>query len=149
MVIKDTIKKLYKFYSIPYKLWGQDFDGCDCYGFIVLVYKELFSIEIEQPTPSKIGKGTERRSNSIKPFFSPFKEVFSPQFMDVVLFLNENGLPLHVGIYLEKEQVLNMSSEEGVHVIKLNDSRILSKNRYDKFAGFFRHEAFFQYPLLP
>jgi len=99
-----------RYIEIPFKNKGRDFDGCDCWGLVRLIYHTEFNIELpsfvdvykDANESKKISKAiTENRS------LINYKENEAPEYGDIVVF-NIQKMPFHVGVYVGRGMVLHV-----------------------------------------
>lgn len=109
----------------------------DCWGLVVMAYKDLFSIEV--PTYNHTVwsvSNSDITSEDIKEHLetsAPFIEVDSPKYGDFVL-LNILGNPVHIGLMLDDKTMVHTSEKTGV--VCENIGGIKWKKRV---KGFYRH----------
>ena len=116
-----TIREcLDRYLGIPYVHLGRTMQGLDCYGLIILVYRDL-GVELVD---------SENYDKS-KSYQEEWKRVDSPQLFDVVLFRIVKGVANHAGIYLDEYRFLHCM-EAGVVVGKFGD------DVWSNIAGYFR-----------
>ena len=106
-VINEAIEL---YLGTPYKFGGSSYEGIDCSGLVMNVYRRA-GIEVPRSTREQI-KGGERIN---------FREL---RFGDVVFFKRSYhrkiGESLHVGIYLGDNRFVHASKSKGVIVDSLN-----------------------------
>ncbi len=93
----------------PYKSGGMSRNGFDCSGFVCLIFKEVFNIELPRSSSQikNCGKRITLRSASAG---------------DLVFFRNHRiGRINHVGIYMGEERFAHASVKHGVIYSDLND----------------------------
>jgi len=125
----------YGYLGIPYATRGRDRQGLDCYGLVVLVFREVFGVsltsfadfDIESPEIHDVwdeSRGSEwvRLSD---------EEVAPGDVVDVILM----GVP-HCGIVVDKTRMIH--SRIGVGVVIENFARGYFCRRV---KGFYRHRA--------
>ena len=114
-----------KYMDIPFKDHGRGFDGCDCWGLVRLIYQEEKGINLpsyeggyacttERDTLSDI---IETEKHGVK-WFSEIKEGKLEPF-DVVI-LKSKGKPCHLGIMVDKNQILHTEHGTGPLVTEIN-----------------------------
>lgn len=123
-----------KYLKIPFKNKGRDWNGVDCWGLVHLFYKEEFGIQLPPYLDvnekwDEVGKiaavmGVEKNK---------WKKVAIPQFGDVIMF-NIVGIPVHVGIALDKKMMLHALDKVGVSI-----------EPYKSLKWEFRLEGFYRY----
>lgn len=109
-----------KYLGVPYKHGGRDSSGLDCYGMVVLVYKDL-GISLPDYEYQK-GWEEEGKDYFVTEYHKGFKKVMEPKLWDVVLFRNSRNSDVvnHVGIYVGEDQVLHCLEEKTILVGKLS-----------------------------
>lgn len=123
---------------IPYKLGGRDYKGIDCWGLVVLAYKELFNLDIptyDGTMSSVSNKNTKTAEDIINhlELSAPFTRVEEPQYGDFVL-INILGNPTHIGLMIDSSHMLHISDKSG---IAYEDIRSIKWQR--RIQGFYRH----------
>ena len=93
--------------GIPFKNMGRDRKGADCWGLIVIVYKQEYNVQLplyaEQAYESLNVRQVGEIIRDRKPgLLESFTEVNDPKQGDIVLLLGR-GIPRHVGIYVGEE----------------------------------------------
>lgn len=88
-----------KYFSIPYKKYGRDYSGCDCYGFVRLILKEEKGIELPFFDYRQDAENVDK---------SQFKQVFKPGNFDVVLLSGGPFSEAHVGLFFDNK-IVHMS----------------------------------------
>ena len=125
---------LIKYIGLPYKEYGRDFNGCDCYGLIYLFYKHELGIEL--PTYSALYN--HNNSDSIKDIISREKtkwiKVDKPKKFDGILF-NISGMYNHIGIFLDNNLFLHSAKIRGESCIE----RITHPFWNTRIEGFYRY----------
>lgn len=86
------------FVGLPWVLGGEDASGVDCWGLVILFYREALGIEVPATGSA-----------------NAFSEVQDPQPHDVAMF--ETRLMIHAGVILPNEQLLHV--QEG-HLSKIS-----------------------------
>ena len=120
-----------KKYFVPYKWEGNDFTGCDCYGFVELWYKNELGIVL--PSYSRMGKSFR----DVNPDFieqhknHKFYEVQKPETHDIVYMKDSFGLPRHVGVFVSGH-IFHCTSNCGTLFQRASSlfDRIISFHRY-------------------
>ena len=125
---------LNKYIGIPYVNKGRNFDGCDCYGLVLLIYKN----ELKK---SLLPADSYSNSEDLAQVYPLIKqgialldgyEVDIPEVGDIVVF-RLRGVPSHIGIYVGGNQVIHIMRSTHSCIEKLNSRRL--KGRVD---GFYR-----------
>lgn len=94
-----------QYVGIPYLAEGRDWRGCDCWGLVVLTYRERLGIEL----PSHAGYVdplSVEAAATVAIGKLAWQQVESPQPMDVVLF-RVNGQPHHIGLVIRDGWMLH------------------------------------------
>jgi cell wall-associated NlpC family hydrolase len=124
------------FLSIPYKHKGRDYSGADCYGFILLFYrdvlhKKLYDIE-EDYAPDWTFKN---KNYFIENYYRHFQKVDVPKLYDMILFQGKQGIANHGGVVLGYGKFIHCC-KEGVLVDTYTRSGWEKKiNGFYRFKG--------------
>jgi cell wall-associated NlpC family hydrolase len=132
------MNNLSRFIGIPFKNMGRTISGCDCWGLVVLIYKNYLNVEL--PTYSI----NQFDVNSVKEAFNSEKKSWVlvdkyKQFDIAELIIKVAKFqfePLHVGIIVDNEYLLHTETNIGSHLVNLNDFRIKSR-----IKGFWRYKC--------
>ncbi len=89
--------------QIPYKKWGSDWNGVDCYGLVRLFYREVYGIELSDIRTHR--------------WWESWKKVSKPKLGDV-LFINLEEP--HVALYVEDRRILHALKKFGVRLDRYN-----------------------------
>jgi cell wall-associated NlpC family hydrolase len=125
--IERRLRQEYKKWKgIPHQLGGNGSRGIDCSGFVKVVYKDVFNVELPRTTNAQLNQG--------RPI--PFKRL---QAGDLVFF-QPPTYPRHVGIYLGGCEFVHASKNKGVTLSRIDETywgryywtarRILSASDY-------------------
>lgn len=111
------IEQIYnKWKGTPYKLGGTNKKGIDCSGFVHIIFKDEFNINLPRITKEQAKVGVKVNKKDL-------------QSGDLVLFrLKNSANNLHVGIYHKDGRFIHASTSKGVMVSSLNDG--YWKDRY-------------------
>lgn len=126
--------------SIPYIWGGSSFSGADCYGLVVLFYKEQFKLNIfDYKNLASQFEGDVSNSSAFsdncEDEFDKIKER-NLKAGDIILFCNNSATPNHIAIYLGKDKIVHMlDSKKGCCVSTLSIWR-------QKVYGYYRHKQF-------
>lgn len=124
-----------EYLRIPYRSCGRDRSGLDCYGLLVLFYREKLGIEL--PTfAGAYSDAAERREVAAllgdESLRSRWVSVIHPAPGDGVLLRVRGPDPTHVGIYLGDKRMLHVQRGSSVCVIRLDG------NWKRRVLGYFR-----------
>jgi len=130
-----SVLKIQEYLDIPFKDKGRDFDGCDCWGLIRLIYNHEYNIQIpsfnedysstiEREILAKISDREKHNWILVK---YRFKE-------GDVLLLRVLGLPIHVGLIIEPYNMIHIMKGINSCVERFN-STIWRK----RILGIYRH----------
>jgi len=126
-----------KYIGIPFKDHGRDFDGCDCWGLVRLIYQNEYGIFLPRyDTAYTTTKDRISVSNFALREAQNWIEVSDKKEGDVILF-RVLGLPLHVGLVIDKHYM--------IHILKGIDSSIEkfeSPIWKKRILGVYRHAKF-------
>lgn len=128
-----------RYVGTPFKPFGRDITGCDCWGLLRIVYQEAFGISL--PSYLSDYTATDARQelagligNEVEA--NPWREIQKGQERggDAVL-LALHGFPCHVGIVTEPGAMLHIIKGPGA-VVERYDSRAWA----NRFRGIYRYE---------
>lgn len=111
--------------GIPYVEYGRDRNGVDCYGLLVLFYKEQYNIDL--PT-------YETEQDIVKEGEENWCEVDKPRTGDAVL-LRQFRVPTHVGVMCDDWHFLHC--EDGIGVVR---QRIDDPKWCRRIVKYYRHK---------
>jgi cell wall-associated NlpC family hydrolase len=114
MKINDFIMKVM---GVPFVEKGRDYSGLDCYGLVRLSYHEIFGVELPDYRDQYEDTGNSRGSRlAISDLIAmkkrKWEQVKQYQPMDVALF-NLGGMPIHVGLMIDKKNFLHCEKKIG------------------------------------
>jgi len=108
-----------KYLGIPYRNGGRDLKGLDCWGIIVLVFKD-FGINVLDIAATVDCQWSFKNDNkSILDYWQKWTEVSKPRFLDVILLNVEGGSLNHAGIYLSGSRFIHCT-KAGVLVSRIS-----------------------------
>jgi cell wall-associated NlpC family hydrolase len=110
--------------GIPFLFEGRDRKGADCFGLVVLVYREIWGKEIQdylgygpEPEPADFARSFESAEKD-----SEWYETVGPEEGGLVL-LRRSGHPLHVGLCLGDGKMLHTTQATGSVVEAIHGPR--------------------------
>jgi len=119
--------------ELPYQIGGRSRDGIDCWGLVWLFYKEQMGIEIPKyDDPYQTKSDYDLALYLMRCKKTNWQKVDEPQNGDVVL-AKDMSHPIHVGIYKERNKMLNIRAQ-GTPVIEPLDGMEWKHN----LLGFYR-----------
>lgn len=127
---------LNEYVGIPFVRHGRDRKGCDCWGLLVLVYRERFSIKLPGYDHFYTSlEDHEELARLMEGHMGPWQEVPEREALpgDGVLMLS-GGFPHHIGVVQSRGKVLH--TERGAGSVIADYNGILLKSRVQ---GFYRH----------
>jgi cell wall-associated NlpC family hydrolase len=121
-----------KYLGIPYAHHGRDMKGLDCWGLILLVYKDLGHqlIDIEKYDKDWANKGD---NFFVENYHGQWEKVSAPRLFDIALFCNNKGIACHAGLYIREGSIMHSLEKVGVALTKY--SRVNTNRHLD---GFYR-----------
>jgi len=124
--------------GIPFKDFGRDMKGCDCWGLVRLVLKRECNIDV--PSYGEISaRDLARVTDTIGEQSStdPWSMVEQPRPFDVALM---RGRPLHVGIMVSDKQLLHVEEKICTVLLPIThpsiDRRIIGFRRHRDLMAF-------------
>lgn len=129
-----TLQEFYhKALDIPFKEQGRDYTGADCWGLIVLAYRDLFGITL--PSNDEYYKDVKNYKELAEALShrEGWLPTEAPVTGDVVLF-NLSGRPFHIGLMVDEYRFLHLDLETGATLERV-DSTLWKK----RVEGFYRH----------
>lgn len=102
--------------GLPYKSYGKDKSGIDCYNLVRLVYKEQFNIDI--PYYKDIGYESRKDSKKIAEFMEKESKKWNKTDIirpGTVIMFRVMGYPTHVGVAVSDKYMLHI--EEGINSV--------------------------------
>lgn len=117
-----------KYFRIPYVHEGRDFSGADCWGLVILYYREELGIEL----PDYKGAPAYRdwcdsryileAADTLSELFSSV-DVTQAQPGDVVVICANSRVPNHIGVCLDNKEFLHTLDGHGPAVSRLSTWR--------------------------
>lgn len=107
-VKQDLYSQYSEWKTVNYRLGGLSKNGIDCSGLVYLTFRDKFGIELPRSTEKQIlsGQTVDDQANL--------------KAGDLVFF--KTGIwPRHVGIYLEQNKFLHVSTKKGVIISRLDN----------------------------
>lgn len=134
MTLNDFILKVM---GVPFREKGRDYSGLDCYGMVVLGMKEVYGVVLPSYVDDYTDTGHSQQtrlelSELIAMKKRKWEQVTKYQPMDVALF-NLGGMPIHVGLMIDKKNFIHCEKKIGTVVESINS---LAWNR--RLSGVFR-----------
>lgn len=126
-----------RFVGIPYRDRGRDQDGCDCWGLVRLVYRDLLGIELPSYHDRYVTAADRAALASlIAGEMDDWRQIESgtENTFDCVL-MREGKFPRHVGLVVAPGLVLHVESENATSQIERYRSGILA----NRVVGFHRY----------
>lgn len=120
-----------KYLGIPFLHRGRTIKGLDCYGLIILIYKDL-GFKIYDIGEYDLDWGIKGGNLFVENYHKQWEQVEVPKLFDIVLFANNKNLVVHGGIMLDNNRFLH-TCKAGTVIGNLN-----SKEWQAHIAGFFR-----------
>lgn len=117
--------------GIPWVKWRSDFDGVDCFGLIVLYFREVLGIDLGDVPQTDIASGFSRARGWIE---------CDAQAGATCFMAWHDGAPTHCGLMLDSQRVLHAEGSEA-HPGSVRVTRISAMRRvYGDDIRFYRYE---------
>ncbi len=124
-----------QYIGIPFQEHGRDFDGCDCWGLVRLVYHCELGIKLPDFSERyERCRGDKNVPIIMREEAGRWDSVVDVQPFDVLLFLDA-GRPGHVGLAIDGRRMLHTTT--GVDACIEDFTSALWR---DKLAGTYRHK---------
>lgn len=135
-----------KYLHIPFKDRGDNFDGCDCWGLVCLIFRERRNIEL--PLYEDIGKGQspEKLKQILREADGPNWAMIDPSCEDVYDVVLMKAIyqvdgksrvgEIHIGLVIDNGAMIHIERGCEVTIARYRDDHRV-KNR---IVGFFRYE---------
>lgn len=120
-----------KYLGVPYKHHGRDLNGLDCYGLIVCIYADNGGTLSEPISEYSTTWAKENKNLFIENYHLEWVKVEKPDFLDVILIKNGDGLAFHAGVVLDGKTFIH-TNRAGTSIAKLSDWK-------SRTEGFYRH----------
>lgn len=122
---------------LPYVVGGRSRDGVDCWGLVVILYKEIYDQDVPEYPHVLMPNLDDSRRASREMLLelnrqTLFHQVDKPQAGDVIL-LNVLGDPLHIGVILGDNTMIHTGRSHGVVIENYMETKWKSK-----IAGIYR-----------
>lgn len=127
-----------EYLGIPFKHGGRDREGIDCYGLVVLLYKEKRNInlfDVEGYSEDSVGEENYFITNYHKEW-----ERIDPnslQLFDVLLFYLDELVPTHIGVFIENDKFIHCLSEN----VPVSLGKLNSRLWKSKFHSAYRYKG--------
>jgi len=120
--------------GIPFKNRESSLDGCDCYGLVRLVYKDLLGIDVHKPNASAF-ESKDIEDEYLAETSLNWYETKEPKRFDVIAMAHDPKHPKiiqHFGIMLTDTKMIHTLKGVGSHIVNIKDYSYFIK-------GFYRH----------
>lgn len=109
-----------RYFEVPYLLNGRAFEGADCYGLVILWYREELGIALDDPVNDlKTFKDADSRNLFLSHIGDCWVRVDEPERHDVALIKNGSTNPNHTAVILDSEWMLQTLEGPGCHRARL------------------------------
>ena len=107
-ILEQIYQQYYDWKDVPYRWGGLSRKGLDCSGLVYLIYRNQFGVQLPRTTLGQLKRGRHVNRSSLRAG-------------DLLFFTTGNNLN-HVGIYLENNQFLHVSTKKGVKISNLENN---------------------------
>lgn len=123
-----------KYLGLPYLNMGRDIKGLDCWGLVMLIFKNEKGFDLPDTTEDYDTTWSYKGKDYFNDKYSKrFDRVDTPEYMDIILIKNGKGICNHAGVMLDSKHFIHCAEKAGVVVSNIKDE--LWKNRIE---GFFK-----------
>jgi cell wall-associated NlpC family hydrolase len=117
-----------EYIGIPFENKGRDREGCDCYGLVLLIYKEQYKIIL--PTIDEYKDALDKKD--INKYVDKYQPIIQGTKLEkpeegAIVLLGSESLSDHVGVVLSDNMMIHTTEELGVVVEELSSTRIRNK----------------------
>ena len=129
-----------EYIGIPFKYGGRDKKGTDCWGIVVIIYKEKLGIDIfDMADYTASVESSSKFYKSISEFHKQWQQIEIDtnklQKYDIILFaLDEKhkDIPTHIAVYVDFNKIIHCTEYMPVSITRLNRwvHRVHSAYRY-------------------
>lgn len=136
----DAPKNFDRYVAIPFKSKGRDYDGCDCWGQLYLIYRDHLKIVLEDYKEIEASHFREVSELIAKNKLEWPIVVGEPKKYDVVVMLTQCAASYiaHIGMMINSKQLIHTEERTGARIISLNDpfmkNRVIEIRRYREFC---------------
>lgn len=104
-----------KYMSIPFVEKGRDWNGCDCWGLVRLIYATELGIELPSylETYENTNDSKSLRDVIVAERSEHWLNPTEPTEFDVIL-LQMRGVPMHVGVVTKKNHMIHCVKDIGI-----------------------------------
>ncbi|MBQ2594461.1 MAG: C40 family peptidase [Candidatus Riflebacteria bacterium] len=113
---------LSRFIGIPFKVGGEDFEGCDCWGLVKLYFKQVLDIDIPDYRVDESLIKEEISDKLIEKLKdnSPWEMIDKPEPNCVVLLALGRDYINHAGVYVGRGQMLHAYSTSNSCIVNID-----------------------------
>lgn len=126
-----------RFIGIPFREHGRDFAGCDCWGLVCLVYRELRGIELPSFSDQYVTiADREAIADLIAGGSEPWREIPAGQELPLDAIKIRRGRDVaHIGLVVAPGLMLDVADAGGSRIQRYRDGMLIRR-----VVGFFRYE---------
>lgn len=117
---RSLLSQLDPYFEIPYKLGGDSKEGCDCWGLVKLVYKEILGLDI--PDYSKCYSSLEEAYRVIEEQRNNYRKIDGPSIFAIALFRKRT----HCGVVASMKEIFHIDKQYGVQLTMIKKLKIES-----------------------
>lgn len=114
--------------GIPFKDKGRDIKGCDCYGLVMLYYKNEFNIDIPDTNiiPNQTGSIMRNFLNEIEKHWIKIDKPEKGCVVAMAMHEDHPKLVTHFALALDEKTILHSVRERGSHKMSIDNMQIKS-----------------------
>jgi len=104
-----------KYLGIPYKNKGRDLKGLDCYGLVIMIYRDL-GFELLDYWQYAQDWYKSKKDLINENYKLQWEKVEFPEIYDIVVMKLKSSIPNHCAVYLGNYKVIHVYENSDVHI---------------------------------
>lgn len=114
-----------RFIGVPFTHQGRSFKGADCYGLVILYYKEILGINIIDTT-IKANQPRRVYANFLKEITQNWEECKKQKNSVVALCMHVEHpqMVTHFGVMIDDDTMLHTLDKQNSHLVNIDDAKV-------------------------